>query len=82
MLTNEQREELKNRIDQDLDRIRPALKADGGDVEVLEVTEDSRLLIRLVGACHDCPMSSQTLHQGIEKVIRRDFPEILSVEAK
>ena len=81
MFNLSQRESLRVKVHETLQRLRPALQADGGDVEIVEITEDGRLRLKLLGTCGGCPMSSATLHQGIEKVIHRDVPEIQSVEA-
>ena len=72
---------MRERVEQSLERIRPALQADGGDVELVEVTEDGVVKVRLVGACRGCPMSQLTLANGVERVIREDVPEVTRVEA-
>jgi Fe-S cluster biogenesis protein NfuA len=72
---------MKERVEQSLERIRPALQADGGDVELVEVTEDGVVKVRLVGACRGCPMSQLTLSNGVERVIKEDVPEVVRVEA-
>ena len=59
---------LKERVKEVLDKIRPALQADGGDVELIDVTEDGTVKVRLKGACAGCPMSQMTLKQGIESL--------------
>ncbi len=64
-----------------LDKIRPALQADGGDVELVEVTEDGVVKVRLVGACKGCPMSQLTLANGVERVLKQEIPEVVRVEA-
>ncbi len=64
-----------------LDEIRPALQADGGDMELVEVTKDGVVKLRLVGACGTCPMSQMTLKMGIEKRLREKLPEIKEVVA-
>jgi Fe-S cluster biogenesis protein NfuA len=69
------------RVEAALDKIRPFLKADGGDVRVLEITEDMVVKLELVGACESCPMSHMTMKAGIEEAIKRDLPEIKSVVA-
>lgn len=69
------------RIQQALDKIRPALQADGGDVELIEVTEDGVVKVRLVGACRGCPMSQLTLANGVERVLKEEIPEVARVEA-
>ena len=72
---------MKERVQQSLERIRPALQADGGDVELVEVTDDGVVKVRLVGACRGCPMSQLTLANGVERVIKEDVPEVVRVEA-
>lgn len=62
-----------------LENIRPALQADGGDVELVEVTEDGIVKVRLVGACGHCPMSTMTLKMGIERTIKDKLPGIKEV---
>jgi Fe-S cluster biogenesis protein NfuA len=73
--------ELKNKILTILDKIRPALQADGGDVEFVELTADNVVKVRLQGACKGCPMSQMTLKQGIEKFLLKEIPEIKAVES-
>ncbi len=73
--------ELKKRIELALESIRPYLKTDGGDVKLLEVTNDKIARIELLGACGACPMSSMTFKAGIEEAIKRSVPEIRKVEA-
>jgi Fe-S cluster biogenesis protein NfuA len=63
-----------------LDKIRPALQADGGDVELVEVTEDGVVKVALQGACRGCPMSQLTLANGVERVLKEQIPEIVRVE--
>lgn len=62
-----------------LEQIRPALQADGGDVELVEVTDDGIVKVRLVGACGHCPMSTMTLKMGIERTIKEKVPGIKEV---
>lgn len=62
-----------------LDMIRPALQADGGDVELVEVTEDGIVKVKLVGACGHCPMSTMTLKNGIEKTLVQKVPGVKEV---
>lgn len=71
---------MKEKVQAVLNRIRPALQADGGDVELVDV-ENAIVKVRLTGACGGCPMSQLTLKQGIEANIKREVPEIVSVEA-
>ena len=74
-------ESLKNRVEKALDSIRPYLEADGGNVEVKEITDDMTVKLELVGACSSCPMSSMTFKAGLEEAILRSVPEIKKVEA-
>lgn len=71
---------LKEQVQTALDEIRPGLQADGGDVELVEITEDNVVKVKLKGACHGCPMSQMTLSQGIEQHIKSTIPEIKAVE--
>jgi len=73
-------ENLFQRVDQALDQIRPAIRMDGGDVELIDVVEGIAK-VRMVGACGGCPMSTMTLKMGIERAIRQQVPEVKSVEA-
>jgi Fe-S cluster biogenesis protein NfuA len=68
------------RIKSVLEKIRPALQADGGDVELVGVT-DGVVKVRLKGACSGCPMSTMTLKSGIERILRQHVPEVTKVEA-
>lgn len=72
---------MREKVEAVLDTVRPHLKADGGDVELVEVTEDGVVKVRLVGACKGCPMSQMTLKNGIERVLLKEIPEIKAVEA-
>ena len=69
----------KEQVDKVLEKIRPSLQADGGDVELVDV-EDGIVKVRLQGACCGCPMSQMTLKNGIEKILKEEIPEIKSVE--
>ncbi len=71
---------MKEKVQAAIDRIRPMLKADGGDVELVDV-EDGVVKVRLQGACSGCPMSQMTLKNGIERIIKKEVPEIKYVEA-
>lgn len=72
---------MKEKVEQALNKIRPALQADGGDVELVGVTEDGIVKVRLRGACAGCPMSQMTLKAGIERQLKTDVPEIKEVIA-
>jgi len=63
-----------------LDKIRPALQADGGDVELVDVTDDGVVKVQLQGACRGCPMSQLTLANGVERVLKEQIPEVARVE--
>jgi Fe-S cluster biogenesis protein NfuA len=73
-------EEIINRIEASLDNIRPYLEADGGNIRVLEVTDDKILKLEFVGNCGTCPMSTMTFKAGVEEAIKRLVPEIKSIE--
>ena len=64
-----------------LDKIRPYLEADGGDVKIVDINDDNVVMIELLGACGSCPMSTMTLKAGVEEAVKREVPEIKSVEA-
>ncbi|NMA62223.1 MAG: NifU family protein [Firmicutes bacterium] len=72
---------MKERVEAVLDKIRPSLQADGGNVELVDVSEDNVVTVRLTGACVGCPMSQLTLKGGIERILKHEIPEIVSVEA-
>ena len=71
---------MKEKVEAALARIRPALQADGGDVELLDVKEGV-VSVRLTGACGGCPMSMVTLKNGIERILKNEVPEVKSVVA-
>lgn len=73
--------ELKSKIEFALDTIRPYLEADGGNVRIVELTDEMVLKIEMMGSCGTCPMSSMTLKAGVEDAIKRAIPEITRVEA-
>lgn len=72
---------MKEKVEAALNKIRPALQADGGGVELVEVTGDGVVKVRLTGACGGCPMSQMTLKMGVEKTIKKDVPEVKEVVA-
>jgi Fe-S cluster biogenesis protein NfuA len=72
--------EMREKVEQALDEIRPGLQADGGDVELVDI-EDGVVKVRLKGACAGCPMSQMTLAFGIERVLKEKIPEVKKVEA-
>ena len=71
---------MKEKIQEAIDKIKPMLQADGGDVEFVEY-EDGVVKVRLQGACAGCPMSQMTVKNGIERMLKQEIPEIKSVEA-
>ncbi|MCR9066547.1 MAG: NifU family protein [Cytophagales bacterium] len=72
---------LKERIEAALDSVRPYLEADGGNVNVAEITEDGIVRLELTGACGSCPMSTMTFKAGLEEAILKAVPEVKKVEA-
>jgi Fe-S cluster biogenesis protein NfuA len=71
---------MKDKVEKVLDEVRPGLQADGGDVELVDVTEDGIVKVRLTGACAGCPMSTLTLKMAIEKKLKEKIPEVKAVE--
>jgi len=74
-------QDVKKRVGNALEMIRPYLKADGGDVELVNITEEGIVEVKLTGACVGCPMSQMTLRAGVERALIREVPEIKRVEA-
>jgi Fe-S cluster biogenesis protein NfuA len=72
---------MKEKVEQALNKIRPALQGDGGDVELVDISADGVVRVRLKGACGGCPMSQMTLKMGIERILKKEVPEVKSVEA-
>jgi len=72
---------MKERVESALNKVRSSLQVDGGDVELVEVTPDGVVKVRLTGACAGCPMSQMTLKMGIERAIKQEVPEIKEVIA-
>ena len=70
---------MREIVEKALEKIRPALRADGGDIELIDVA-DGVVKVRLTGACGGCPMSQMTLKMGVEKVLKQQVPEVKSVE--
>lgn len=71
---------LQEKVQSVLDKVRPMLQRDGGDVELVDVQDDGIVKVRLTGACSGCPMSTMTLKNAIEETIKKEIPEIKSVE--
>jgi Fe-S cluster biogenesis protein NfuA len=74
-------DEMKENIQKAINQIRPNLQADGGDVELVDVTDDGIVKVKLLGACRGCPMSQMTLKMGIEKYLKKEVPEVKEVIA-
>ncbi len=72
---------MREAVEAALAKVRPMLQADGGDVELVEITEDGVVKVRLRGACGACPMSQMTLKMGIERYLKKEVPEVKAVEA-
>ncbi len=70
---------MKEQVQKAIDKVRPGLQADGGDVELVDVSADGVVKVRLTGACHGCPMSQMTLKMGIEKIIKQQVPSVKEV---
>lgn len=75
----EDQKTIKERVVKALNRVRPYLQNDGGDIELIEVTDDMVVKVRLKGACHGCPFSLQTLKAGVEQAIIQEVPEVKRV---
>ena len=72
---------MRDKVEKALEKIRPSLRADGGDVELVEVTDDGIVKVKLTGACRGCPMSQITLKLGIERALKKDIPEVKEVQS-
>ncbi|MEW6170167.1 MAG: NifU family protein [Candidatus Omnitrophota bacterium] len=72
---------MREKVEAVLDKIRPSLQADGGNVELIDVTADGIVKVKLQGACSGCPMSQMTLKMGIERLIKKEVPEVKEVVA-
>ncbi|MBN2349446.1 MAG: NifU family protein [Bacteroidales bacterium] len=82
-MNNPDKEALINKVNSAIEKVRPYLKADGGDVEFIELTNDLVVKVRLTGACNGCPFSVMTLKAGIEEAVRKEIPdlkELIAVE--
>jgi len=72
---------MQERVEAALEKIRPSLQADGGDVELVEVTPEGVVKVRLTGACNGCPMRQMTLQMGIGRVLKEEIPEVKEIVA-
>ncbi len=80
-MSSTEQEALKQRVDAALDSLRPHLKVDGGDIEVVEVTEDMTVRVKWLGNCEFCSMSAMTMKAGVEQTLKSKIPEIQAIEA-
>lgn len=71
---------MREKVEAVLNKVRPMLQSDGGDVELVNVTDKGIVQVRLTGACKGCPMSQMTLKNGIERLILKEIPEVKGVE--
>lgn len=76
----ETNQELIERVESSLDTIRPYLNQDGGDIQVVEITEDMVVKVKLLGNCESCPMSFMTMKAGVEATLKKTIPEIRAIE--
>ncbi len=72
---------MRAKVEAVLNRIRPSIQADGGDVELVGISDDNVVTVKLTGACVGCPMSELTLKAGIERIMKHEIPEVVAVEA-
>lgn len=70
---------IRERVARALERVRPYLQSDGGDIDLIDVTDDMTVKVKLTGACYGCPFSMQTLKAGVEQAIMKEVPEIRRV---
>ncbi len=78
-MTEQATQDLRDRVSATLDKVRPSLQADGGDVELIDIV-DGIVKVKLQGACHGCPMAAMTLQMGIERILKNEVPEVQGVE--
>ena len=79
MNMNQEKKTLKERVETALEKIKPALQADGGNVELVEVTPEGIVKVKLTGACYGCPMSQMTLKMGIGRTLKKEVAEVKEV---
>ncbi len=72
--------ELYKKVEDVINQVRPYLIADGGNIDLVEITDEKVVLVKLKGACGSCPMSQVTLKNGVEQAVKKAVPEIVSVE--
>lgn len=72
---------MKEQVQKALNDVRPSLQADGGDIELIDVTPEGVVKVKLKGACHGCPMSQMTIKRGVEQYLKKIVPGVTSVES-
>ena len=70
---------LKEKVEKAIQGVRPSLQADGGDIELVSVSDEGKVTVRLMGACNGCPMAQMTLKQGVETYLKKEVPEVTEV---
>jgi Fe-S cluster biogenesis protein NfuA len=75
-----ERMSMKERVQKVIDEIRPNLQADGGDIDLVDVTPDGVVKVKLRGACHGCPGAAMTLKMGVERLLKERIPEVTGIE--
>jgi len=78
---NEKENKMKERVQKAIEELRPHLQADGGDIELVDVTKDGVVKVRLLGACLGCPMRQMTLTHGVTRFIKKQVPEVKEIQA-
>lgn len=81
-MENTDKSELKQKVNNVIDQVRPYLQADGGDIEFIDITDDLTVKVKLVGACYSCAFSTMTLKNGVEATLKKVLPEIKEVVAE
>jgi Fe-S cluster biogenesis protein NfuA len=72
---------MRERVEEAIKKVRPMLQNDGGDIELIDVTQEGVVKVRLKGACGGCPMSQRTLKEGIERFVKKEIPDVKEVVA-
>lgn len=80
-MENQEEQTLQDKVSEAITKLKPYLQADGGDLELHEVTDDNTVRVKLLGACGGCPFRQQTLKAGIEEAIKKEIPEVKEVVA-
>jgi len=80
-MSEQQRSDLINKVDTALEEIRPHLAVDGGNIEVVNVTDEMKVQIKWLGNCESCSMTAMTMRAGIEQTLKNKVPEVTGVEA-